>query len=86
MIKNKLKLNDDKTELVVISSKHQPRPAIASVQVGEDTINHAPTMRNPGVLLDQVHPNLRNIGKMRKYLDKGSTVLKHWSMLLCHLN
>ena len=85
MIKNKLKLNNDKTELVVISSKHQPRPAIASVQVGEDTI-HAPTMRNPGVLLDQVHPNLRNIGKMRKYLDKGSTVLKHWSMLLCHLN
>ena len=73
MIKNKLKLNDDKTELVVISSKHQPRPAITSIQVGEDTINHAPTMQNRGVLLDQVHPNLRNIGKMRKYLDKGST-------------
>ena len=44
MIKNKLKLNDDKTELVVISSKHQPRPAIASIQVGEETINHAPTV------------------------------------------
>ena len=62
-----------KTELVVMSSKHQPRPATTSIQVGEDTINHAPTMRNPGVLLDQVHPNLRNISKMRKYLDKGST-------------
>ena len=56
MIKNKLKLNDDKTELVVISSKHQPRPAIASIQVGEETINHAPTVRNLGVLLDQVLP------------------------------
>ena len=55
---NKLKLNDDKTELLVISSKHQPRPAtcIASIQVGEETINHAPTVRNLGVLLDQVHP------------------------------
>ena len=28
MIKNKLKLNGAKTELIVISSKHQPRPAI----------------------------------------------------------
>ena len=36
MIKNKLRLNDDKTELVVISSKHQPRPAITSIQVGDD--------------------------------------------------
>ena len=49
-------MNDDKTELVVISLKHQPRPAIASIQVGEETINHAPTVRNLGVLLDQVHP------------------------------
>ena len=56
MIKNKLKLNDDKTELVVISSKHQPRPAIASIQVREETINHAPTVRNLAVLFDQVHP------------------------------
>ena len=52
-IKNKLKLNDDKTELVVIRSKHQPRPAISSVQVGEETINHVPTVHNLGVLLDQ---------------------------------
>ena len=56
MIKNKLKLNDGKTELVVISSKHQPRPAIASIQVREETINYAPTLRNLDVLLDQVHP------------------------------
>ena len=52
MIKTKLKLNDDKTELIVISSKHQQRPAIESIQVGEETINHVPTVRNLGVLLD----------------------------------
>ena len=46
MVKNKLKLNDDKTELVVISSKRQPRPAIASIQEGEETINHVPTLHN----------------------------------------
>ena len=86
-IKNKLKLNGAKTELIVISSKHQPRPAIASIQVGEETINHVPTVRNLGVLLDQALSyddhisqlckssqfHLKNIGKIRKYLDEGST-------------
>ena len=52
MIKTKLELNNDKTELIVISSKHQPRPAIESIQVGEETINQVPTVRNLGVLLD----------------------------------
>ena len=56
MTKNTLKLNDHKTKLVVISSKQQPRPAIASIQVGEEIINHAPTVRNHDVPLDQVHP------------------------------
>ena len=50
--KNKLKLNDDTTELVVMSSKHQSRPGIASIRVGEEIINHVPTVRNLGVLLD----------------------------------
>lgn len=98
MIKNWLKLNNDKTELVVISSKHQPKPAIASIQVGEETINHVPTLRNLGVLLNQAlyyddhisqlckssQFHLRNIGKLKKYLDEGSTeTLVHD---LCHLN
>ena len=52
MIKTTLKLNDDTTELIVTSSKHQPRPAIESIQVGEENINHVPTVRNLGVLLD----------------------------------
>ena len=87
MIKNKLKLNDDKTEFVVISSKHQPRPVISSVQVGEETINHVPTARNLGVLLDQALSyvdhisqlckssqfHVKNIGKIRKYLDEDYT-------------
>ena len=46
-------MNDDKSELVVISLKHQPRPAIESIQVGEYTINHVPTVRNLAVVLDQ---------------------------------
>ena len=52
MIKTTLKLNDDTTELIVTSSKHQPRPAIESIQVGEENINHVHTVRNLGVLLE----------------------------------
>ena len=52
MIKTKLELNNDKTELIVIGSKHQPRPAIESIQVGEETTNQVPTVHNVGVLLD----------------------------------
>ena len=52
MIKTKQKLNDDTTELIVISSKHQPRPAIESIHMAEETINHVPTVRNLRVLLD----------------------------------
>ena len=74
MISNKLKLNDDKTELIVFSSKLRPRPCLSSV-------------RNLGVLFDQTlsfgenvsklckssHYLLRNISKIRKHLDENST-------------
>ena len=33
MISNKLKLNDDKMELIVFSSKFRPRPSLSNVQI-----------------------------------------------------
>ena len=36
MINKRLKLNQDKKELVVISFKYWPSPAIDSIQVGEE--------------------------------------------------
>ena len=38
MISNKLKLNDDKTELIVFSSKFCPRPCLSNVQIGSECI------------------------------------------------
>ena len=38
MISNKLKLNDDKTELIVFSSKFRPRPCLSNVQIGSECI------------------------------------------------
>ena len=87
MISNKLKLNDDKTELIVFSSKFRPRPCLSNVQIGSECIEHGNTVRNLGVLFDQTlsfgehvsklckssHYHLRNISKIRKYLDENST-------------
>ena len=87
MISNKLKLNDDKTELIVLSSKFCPRPCLSNVQIGSECIEHSNTVRNLDVLVDQTlsfgehvsklckssHYHLRNISKIRKYLDENST-------------
>ena len=87
MILNKLKLNDDKTQLIVDSSKYRPRPYLSNVQVGSECIEQSNNVRNLGVLFDQTlsfgehvsklyklsHYHLRNISKMRKYLDENST-------------
>ena len=40
MTNNKLKLNENKTELLVISSKYRSRPMVTSIQVGVETIKH----------------------------------------------
>ena len=53
MISNKLKLNDDKTEFIVFSSKFRPRPCLSNVQIGSECIEHSNTVRNLGVLFDQ---------------------------------
>ena len=82
MIANMLKLNHDKTELAVISSKYKARPSVTSIQVGEETINHQSTVQNRGAIFDRTmsfneqiskickssHYHLRNNGKNQKIL------------------
>ena len=52
MISSKLKLNDDKMELIVFSSKFRPRPSLSNVQIGSECIEHSNTVCNLGVLFD----------------------------------
>ena len=86
MISNKLKLNDDKTELIVFSSTFRPRPCLSNVQIGSECIEHSNTVRNLGIvwsnsifrqhvskLCKSSHYHLRNISKIRKYLGENST-------------
>ena len=82
MLFNKLKLNKDGSEVLVISSSYRPRPPLSSVDICNETVSCSPSARNIGVIFDQSlcmapHVNavcqssffhLRNIGFIRKYL------------------
>ena len=88
MVNNGLKLNQDKTELVLISSKFCCRPSLEFIQVVDEKIQPKPSARNLGVIIDQCldvnkicvacQYHLRNIAKIRKYLSE------HTSQILVH--
>ena len=54
MLCNRLKLNGEKTELLVLSTQHRPRPEINHRQVSNEWIQSSSTSaRNVGVIFDQ---------------------------------
>ena len=83
MTTNKLKLNTDKTELLILHSKFRLPPRLRSIKIGTDTIEPGNKARNIGVIFDNTvtmsfHINnivkvafyhLRNIAKIRKYIN-----------------
>ena len=85
---NKLKLNGDKSELLVLSSSYRARPFLDSVTVGSDLVSSANSARNIGVLFDSsmsliphvtsvcksAFYHLRKIFNIRKFLSYESTV------------
>ena len=82
-----LKLNQGKTELIVISSKFRPKPAISYVSVGDEQI--PPNLQlgiSVSYLMNAVvwwnmkirFAKRRNISKIRKYLTEETTeILVH---------
>ena len=86
MIRNYLKLNQDKTDLVVISSRFHPMPDIGHITVGSECIAPCDSVRNLGVQFDSIFSfeehiknickssfyHLRNIAKIRKYLSQDT--------------
>ena len=55
MASNKLKLNNDKTELLDISSKYQLcRPSLDGISLGGYRIGPSNSPRNIGVVFDQI--------------------------------
>ena len=87
MVLNRLKLNQDKTELLLINSRYRQSLALTHLQGGEKKICPIESVRNLGVHFDQharmhVHVkkvcqasfyHLRNISKIRRYLSQDTT-------------
>jgi len=53
LVRNKLKLNRGKTELLTLSASHRPRPPIDAIQVSSERIIPARSAGNIGVILHQ---------------------------------
>ena len=97
---NKLKLNSDKSELLVISSKYRPRPSLDSISISEQVVNSSVSARNLGLIVDdslslEEHVNsiskscyyhIRRIAKIRKYLSEDSTAALVHALITCRLD
>ena len=85
MTTNKLELNNDKTELLILHSRFRLPPRLPSIKIGTDIIKPTNKARNIGVIFDNTvtmsfHINnivkykgafyhLRNEAKIRKYIN-----------------
>ena len=58
-----LKLNQEKTELIVISSKFHPRPAIPYISVNDEQILPKSSARNLGVTFDECCNMVKHVKK-----------------------
>ena len=92
MKNSKFKLNDDKTDLLVLTARHRPQPPIESIVVGSDLIFPSETVKNLGTVFDTSLSlekrvtavckagfyHLRNIARVRKHLSfESNQVLIH---------
>ena len=64
---NKLKLNEDKTEFLVISSRsNSVKISVDCLELSEDIVHASPSARNLGVIMD-AHLSLENhVNQIRK--------------------
>ena len=98
---NMLKLNDDKTELLIIYHKSSDLDSLPdSVDVGKITINAATEARHLGVIFDSTMSSgkhvasicrsacfhLHAIGRIRKFLDQQSTKQLVHALVLSRLD
>ena len=92
MIRNKLKINDDKTEFLIMRSPNSKIPTENILTIGQSVIKPSTHCRNLGVMIDcnvtmdkhinyicrSAHLQLRNIGRVRHLLsDLAAAQLVH---------
>ena len=97
MSANKLKLNSDKTELLIIASQFGPKPQLSSLNICGDQISPSVSVRNVGVVFGsymkferQVSSickvsffHIHNISRIRKYLSEENTKILVHAFVTC---
>ena len=89
MIRDRLELNEDKTEVILIGTRQQhAKVNVTSIAVGDETIEAKPSVRNLGSWFDSqlrrmsthiskvcgaAFYHLHNIGRIRKFLSPDHT-------------
>ena len=100
MSANRLKLNSDKSELLIINSKYRPRPLVNSISFGGSVVQASPSARNLGVVFDNESSldkhisaicksaffHLRRIAKIRSYLTEEATIALVHAFITCRLD
>ena len=98
---NLLKLNDSKTEFMVVGSRHaRSVPDVQSLEVGEVTVEAVNTARNIGVIMDggltmkdhvnavckSAYAQLRNIALVRRFITKEAAATLIQSLVISRLD
>ncbi len=100
MIKNKLKINDDKTEFLIITSSRHNLPDEIGLRIGQEEIESSSACKSLGVMLDQhinmdsqiksvcraTHYHLRNISMVRDLLTTEATAQLVHSLITSRLD
>ena len=101
MTTNMLKLNNDKTEAILLGpAARRKNTQMDSITVGTSVIPLASSVRNLGVMLDSELTmvkhvdhiskicffHIRNIGKIRKYLTRDATITLVLSLVMSRLD
>ena len=102
MKSNMLKLNDSKTEFLLIHSKHMlgKELEVSSLKVGDSNVPASDSARNIGVIMDgklsmvdhvkaickSAYLNLRNISHVRRYLTEDATTTLIHSLVISKLD
>ena len=103
MFDNKLKLNENKTEIILIRTNHlRANVQFESLDLGNATVmvEKSSAIRNLGFYFDPdfsmkthvtricqtMHFHLRNIGRIRKFIDENTTKILVHAFILSHLD
>ena len=96
-----LKLNDDKTEFIVFTSKYKQDLYIdLSITIGDTVLDCNSQVKDLGVIFDRVLPlhqhvsytsktcrfHLRNISRIRKYIPQDTSVVLIKSLVMSRLD